>query len=73
MTKNNDRVSLDKTCSNCIGYKDGWCRIHHHSTREINYGCETHLTPEAYEEKLKEMDKMFCRFSVDVERGVRCS
>jgi len=57
MTKNNDRVSLDKTCSNCIGYKDGWCQIHHHSTRGINYGCETHLTPEAYEEKLKEMDK----------------
>ena len=57
MTKNNDRVSLDKTCSKCIGYKDGWCQIHHHSTRGINYGCETHLTPEAYEEKLKEMDK----------------
>lgn len=52
-----DRVSLDKTCGNCIGYKEGWCQIHQHSTLSITYGCRTHLTKEAYENRIKEVDR----------------
>lgn len=50
-------ISTDKTCANCIGYKDGWCQIHKHSTRAVNYGCRTHLTEELYKKKLEAVDK----------------
>lgn len=52
-----EKVSLDKTCGNCIGYKEGWCQIHQHSTLSITYGCKTHLTKEAYEQRIKEVDR----------------
>lgn len=52
-----EKVSLDKTCGNCIGYKEGWCQIHQHSTLSITYGCRTHLTKEAYENRIKEVDR----------------
>ncbi len=50
-------ISTDKTCSNCIGYKDGWCQIHKHATKAVNYGCRTHLTEELYKRKLEAVDR----------------
>ena len=52
-----EKVSLDKTCGNCIGYKEGWCQIHRHSTLSITYGCKTHLTEDAYRKRLEQADK----------------
>lgn len=57
MKKNNDRVTLDKTCGNCICYKEGWCQYHKHATKAINYGCKTHTTADEFDAKMKEMDK----------------
>ena len=57
MTKNNDRVTLDRTCGNCICYKEGWCQYHKHATKAINYGCKTHTTADEFDAKMKEMDK----------------
>lgn len=50
-------ISTDKTCASCIGYKDGWCQIHKHATRAVNYGCRTHLTEDLYKKKLEAVDK----------------
>lgn len=48
------QVNIDKRCENCACFngKD-WCKLHQHSTRAINYGCETHLTQEEMDVKIK--------------------
>ena len=51
-----NRITTDRTCGNCIGYKDGWCQLHQHATRIVNYGCRTHLTSDEFDAKIKEMD-----------------
>ena len=47
------KVNMDRRCENCACFNEGWCKLHQHSTRAINYGCKTHLTQEEMDVKLK--------------------
>lgn len=51
------RVTMDKTCGNCIGYKEGWCQINKHATNAINYGCKRHTTQEQFDKRMAEVDR----------------
>ena len=51
------RITMDKTCGNCIGYKEGWCQINKHATNAINYGCKRHTTQEQFDKRMEEVDR----------------
>ena len=51
------RIDTERKCGNCVGYKDGWCRINKHATNAINYGCKQHMTQDEYDKKMAEVDK----------------
>ena len=62
------KVDLDKRCGNCACFKagEGWCMLHRHSTREINYGCRTWLTQEQLDKKVAEKTAY-----LESEKGIR--
>ena len=51
------RVTMEKRCDTCVGYKDGWCQINKHATNAINYGCKQHITQEEFDKRMAEVDK----------------
>lgn len=51
------RVTMEKRCYTCVGYKDGWCQINKHATNAINYGCKQHITQEEFDKRMAEVDK----------------
>ena len=51
------RVTMEKRCDTCVGYKDGWCQINKHATNAINYGCNQHITQEEFDKRMAEVDK----------------
>ena len=51
------RITTDRKCGNCVGYKDGWCQINKHATNAINYGCKQHITQEDFDKRMAEVDK----------------
>lgn len=51
------RITMEKRCDTCVGYKDGWCQINKHATNAINYGCKRHTTQEEFDKRMAEVDK----------------
>lgn len=51
------RVTTERKCDTCVGYKDGWCQINKHATNAINYGCKQHMTQDEYDKEMAEVDK----------------
>lgn len=51
------RVTMDRRCANCVGYKEKWCEINKHATNPINYGCKKHITQEEFDKRMKDVDK----------------
>ena len=51
------RVTMERKCENCIGYKEKWCDINKHATNAINYGCKRHTTQEEFDKRMAEVDK----------------
>lgn len=51
------RVTMERKCGNCIGYKERWCGINKHATNAINYGCEQHITQEEFDKRMAEVDR----------------
>ena len=61
-------LDINKTCGNCacINEKKDWCLLHRHATRAINYGCETWLTQEELDKKIKQKEAY-----LESENGIR--
>lgn len=51
------RVTMERKCGNCIGYKEKWCDTNKHATNAINYGCNQHMTKEEFDKRMAEVDK----------------
>lgn len=51
------RISSDRICSRCVGFKDGWCSINQCSARAGNYGCRKFVTPEDWKARLEKAQK----------------